>query len=123
MPAAHFDLALEQGTTYSQQITWRQPNNPDGTPGAPMDLTGATAHMQIRTANANSGGTVLQDLTNGNGLVLGGVNGTITINLTAGQTGALTTARAVYDLYVTLSNGTVNRLLEGSVTVDPTVTQ
>lgn len=115
MPAAKYDLALEQGATFVRTFTW---TNPDTTP---VDLTGATAHLQIRTGVANIVNTTLLDLTQGSGITLGGTAGTITITFTASQTASLTVAKAQYDLYVTIGS-TVTRLLEGSVTIDPTVT-
>jgi hypothetical protein len=117
MPAAKYDLAMEQGATFTQTITWQDSNN------APIDLTGATASMQIRTATANSApGTPLVDLEVGSGLTLGGTAGTITITVTPTQTMSLTVPRAMYDLYVTLPGGQKWRLLEGAVAIDPTVT-
>lgn len=118
MAAAQYDLALEQGATFRLTITWTDASN------NPISLVGATAHMSIRTQVANTDtGSPLIDLTTANGgLTLGGVAGTISILITAAQTAALTVARGRYDLYVTLSNGDRDRLMEGAVTIDPQVT-
>ncbi|MCQ4274501.1 hypothetical protein [Stutzerimonas degradans] len=85
----------------------------------PVDLTGATARMQIR---AQLGGAVLLELTTENGaLAITGL-GTITRTLSAAQTAALTWTDGVYDLEVQFPDGTVQRYLQGAVTVSREVT-
>ena len=117
MPAAKYDIALEQGASFSRTITWKDSD------GNPVDLTGSTARMQVRTAIANRSTTApLVDLTNGSGITLGGTAGTIVVNITAAQTAALKITRAPYDLFVYSVDGTAIKLLEGVVTVDPMVT-
>jgi hypothetical protein len=85
----------------------------------PVDLAGATARMQIR---AQIGGAVLLELTTPNGgLVITGP-GTITRTISAAQTAALTWTDGVYDLEVEYADGTVQRYLQGAVTVSREVT-
>lgn len=85
----------------------------------PVDLTGATARMQIR---AQIGGAVLLELTTENdGLAITGP-GTITRTISATQTAGLTWTDGVYDLEVEYSDGTVQRYLQGAVTVSREVT-
>jgi hypothetical protein len=85
----------------------------------PVDLTGATARMQIR---AQVGGAVLLELTTANGGLAFTGPGTITRTLSAAQTAALTWTEAVYDLEVEYADGTVQRYLQGDVTVSREVT-
>lgn len=86
----------------------------------PVDLTGATARMQIR---AGVGGALLLELTTENdGLAITGP-GTLTRTLSAAQTAALAWTEAVYDLEVEYADGTVQRYLQGAVTVGPEVTR
>jgi len=85
----------------------------------PVDLTGATARMQIR---AQVGGAVLLELTTANGDLAFTGPGTITRTLSAAQTAALTWTEAVYDLEVEYADGTVQRYLQGAVTVSREVT-
>jgi len=85
----------------------------------PVDLTGATARMQIRE---QVGGTVLLELTTENGGLAISGPGTITRTLSATQTAALTWTEAVYDLEVEYADGTVQRYLQGAVTVSREVT-
>ncbi len=85
----------------------------------PVDLTGATARMQIR---AGVGGALLLELnTENGGLAITGP-GTLTRTMSAAQTAALTWTEAVYDLEVEYADGTVQRYLQGAVTVSREVT-
>lgn len=85
----------------------------------PVDLTGATARMQIR---AGLGGAVLLELTTENGGLAITGPGTLTRTLSATETAALTWTDGVYDLEVEYADGTVQRYLQGAVTVSREVT-
>ncbi|RRV80340.1 hypothetical protein [Stutzerimonas stutzeri] len=85
----------------------------------PVDLTGAKARMQIR---AGLGGAVLLELTTENGGLAITGPGTLTRTLSAAQTAALAWTDAVYDLEVQYPDGTVQRYLQGAVTVSREVT-
>jgi len=85
----------------------------------PVDLTGAKARMQIR---AGLGGALLLELTTENdGLAITGP-GTLIRTMSAAQTAALTWTDGVYDLEVEYADGTVQRYLQGAVTVSREVT-
>jgi hypothetical protein len=112
--AATYNLAIEQGATFSAQITW---NDSDGDP---VDLTGYTAELDIRSGPASD--TELLELTNGSGLTLGGAAGTVDIVITAAQTSALPAGRLAYDLLLT-TGSTKTRLVEGKAIVSPAVTR
>lgn len=116
MPAAAYDLMIEQGATFNQTVTWK-----DST-GAAVDLTGYSARMQFRpSVNAP---TVYFSATSSDGrIVLGGTAGTITINISAVETTAFTFVSAVYDLELQSASGVVTRLLEGGVAVSREVTR
>lgn len=122
--ATTLDLALTQGATFRRHLVWRQPQTDEqkaaGQPGTPYDLTGASAHMQIRTkVNRPS----LLDLHDGDGITLGGPAGTITIELAPEQTMALELKRpGVYDLFVIFPSGDVLRVVQGGVSVSLAVT-
>ncbi|MNJ76446.1 hypothetical protein D3C77_737290 [compost metagenome] len=75
--------------------------------------------MQIR---AQLGGAVLLELTTENGALAITSLGTITRTLSAAQTAALTWTEGVYDLEVQFPDGTVQRYLQGTVTVSREVT-
>lgn len=124
MTAATKDLKIEQGATYRLPFQWCAKNS-DGSVGAPHDITGWSARMQIREKLTSE--DVMVDATSDNGLlVLGGADGRVTIQLTEDATMALV-KNGVYDLELVDPNqppglGTY-RLLEGKVTVVKNVTR
>jgi hypothetical protein len=116
MAAGTYDLFIEQGATFIQDFEYFEP---DGT--TPIDLTGYTARMQIRSNKASN--TALADLTTTNGkLAIDGPNGKVTITIPATDTEGYAFTTGVYDLE--LVNGSiVTRFIQGKVTVDPEVTR
>jgi hypothetical protein len=110
------DDAIEKGATFRQVLTWFD------SLGAPVNLTGRTARMQVRKGMKSP--LVVLDLTTENGgLVLGGSAGTITINISAAQTSAVAIAAGVHDLEVVGADGTVVRLFQGEAEFSPEVTR
>ena len=86
----------------------------------PVDMTGYTARMTIKTA---VGGTVILALDSTLGGVSIDVSGRlITISITAVQTAAITQSRGVYDLEMVSTDGVVTKLMAGAVTVAKEVT-
>ena len=117
MAAFRRPLTILQGETFSHQLVWKA-----GVPAVPVDLTGCSARMQVRSVVTS--GAVLLELTTGNGrIALGGLDGTLTLQLTAAETEALTWRNGVYDLELVHPGGQVRRLAEGSVKVKPEVTR
>ena len=117
MTAFKLALEIEQGATFKKTITWKA-----GTPPAPVDITGCTAHMQVRARTDCT--TVVLDLSTKNGgIVLGGLTGTVALVISATQTAALVVHAGVYDLGIKFPDGTIRRLLSGAVTVSPRVTR
>lgn len=114
MAAGLYDLIVEAGATYTRVFTWST-----GTPATPVNLTGYTAHAQLR----DSHGVLLVDLTVGAGLTLGGSAGTITLTMTPAQTLLIPQLGGSWDLKLTAGDGTVTRLLQGLVQLSPEVTQ
>ena len=94
MAAAKLKLTIEQGSTFRKTLTWKA-----GTPQLPIDLTGCTARMHIRSAV--SAATTLHEMTTENGgIVLGGALGTIELIIIPAVTETFTWTDAVYDLEV-----------------------
>jgi hypothetical protein len=138
MTAVPKDLYIEQGTTFTFAFTWTDgvvdPVTSEVTAGAPKDLTGWLARMQIRESQ---GSPVIIDADNTNQKIILGLpagerpgsalidptNGRITVWLTDEDTDLLSVKRAVYDLEVESPEGDVYRLLKGKVTTDPNITQ
>lgn len=110
----NYDFTIYQGSSFSKVITWR-----DGANNV-MNLTGYTARMQIRQRLT---GDILIELTTANGRIsLGGTAGTITLEISAADTSAIT-LDGVYDLELVSGSGIVSRLLQGSVTLSKEVTR
>lgn len=116
MTAATHDFTIEQGVTLSKSFIWKD------SAGVAVNLTGYTARMQIRReVNAT---TTYLSATNTNGkLVIDAANGKITLSLTDEETSAFTWPTGVYDLEVEASDGTVTRLVQGTITISQEVTR
>ncbi len=89
--------------------------------GSPLDLTGYTAKMQVRRS-VNDPDAVLT-LTDGDGLTLGGPDGTVTIHIDASALTNLPYRTYVYDLEVYSPDAVPTRLVRGDFTVTPEVTR
>jgi hypothetical protein len=104
------NLIIDQGTTFSTSVDVTDEND------LPIDLTGYTGTAQIRKHYSSSNSTPFA-------VGIDGPDGTVTLNLTAAQTGALTAGRYVYDVELTNSSNVISRIVEGIVTVTPQVTR
>lgn len=132
MPAAKIDFTrssdagpCEQGATFRRRILYT--TLVDGVE-TPVNLTGMTARMQVRS-NIESLNTLVS-LTTGAGITLGGVNGTIDLYISATDTNSLPETitsgiNAKYPVYdFELVNGAeVDRLFEGKFEITRGVTR
>lgn len=113
------NLSIDQGATWYEVICWKA-----GSPATLVDLTGCTARLQIRVKYASPDPPTLTLTTGGGGITLGDASGTITIEVAATVTAALTPGKYVYDLEIVHSGGIrVTRLCGGTLTVTPEVTR
>lgn len=116
MTAGKLDLVIEQGATFRRELIWKDAE------GAPINLIGYTARMQIR--ERVSATAILTELTTANGrIVLTPAQGKLTLELSATLTDALTYPAAVYDLEVVAADGSITRLLQGNVLIEGSVTR
>lgn len=115
MLAGVYNIRCDQGSTFQRVITVTQAVS--GDTYEPVDLTGYSARMQIRK---KFGGTLLIELTDGDGLTLGGAAGTVTIDMTAAQTAEITRS-GVYDLELVVGS-TVTKMLRGQFILTHEVT-
>jgi hypothetical protein len=104
------NLVVDQGTTFETTITLTDDQ------GDLVNLEGYSGAGQIRK-HYTSSNSVSFDVT------LGGANGTITLGLSSNATSSLVAGRYVYDIELVTNSNTVNRILEGIVTVTPQVTR
>jgi len=86
-----------------------------------IDLTGASAKMQIRDTKGGSKLAVTLTSPSG-GITIDGPLGTLNIKMTPTQTNKLFYPKSSYDVMVVDSNGNKIKLLEGFMTLNRSVT-
>jgi len=87
-----------------------------------VDLFGWTARMQVRE-KYSSYSAILSLTTENDGIFLGGVDGTIILNISALQTSAIVAKEYVYDIELINPSTYPYRFLEGKFIVTPEVTR
>lgn len=116
MTATTENLTCQAGETFRHVFTYKDEN------GYPIDLTGATGAMQVRsstTINSPDTGKVLELTSAAGGIVITAVAGTLLLKATAAVTAALTPGEYHYDLEVTINTSplTIRRIRQGTFTV------
>ena len=111
MSAGTYNFILEQGATFNRILTVQED-------GSAMNLTGYSAASKFRLTHASS--TVVGTFTC---TISDAANGKITMAMTNSTSAAIEEGIYVYDLEITSGAGTVTRLLQGTVTVNPEVTR
>ena len=111
-----YELNINQGSNLSLEIALK---NQDGTP---LNLTGYTARMQLRSSYTSP--EVVVELTTENGrIVITPLLGILRLLLDATTTAAIAAKNYVYDLETVSSTGFVTRVLQGEAIVSPEVTR
>lgn len=128
MAAGKYSFVIEQGATTNFEIQYKDSNN------NPVDLTGYSGKMMIRSNYADQNPTTYAVLSSslavdGTGLNFSGSNGntpptsgSIGIYISAASSSAFTFNTARYDLEIT-SGSVVTRILEGQVNLSQEVTR
>ena len=111
MSAGTYNFILEQGATFNRILTLKENN-------AVMNLTGYSVASKMRSTHDSS--TVVGTFTC---TISDAANGKITMAMTNSTSAAIEEGIYVYDLEITSGAGTVTRLLQGTVTVNPEVTR
>ena len=102
---------IDQGADFTTTVTVTDSN------GDAVSLAGYSAAAQIRKSYSSSTSTAFTtSISNASG-------GEITITLSDTQTAALEAGRYLYDVLITASGGDKTRVVEGQVTVNPSVTR
>lgn len=111
MAAGFHHFIIEQGATFKQTLTLKD------SAGTAINLTGyPSAEMDLRK-NQDDSSEVLT-LTTANGrITLGGSAGTITLEISATDTAALTVGDGVYDLELKDSTNAIQRIMEGTYSI------
>ena len=111
MAAGTYNFILEQGATFTRTLTVKENNSA-------MNLTGYSVASKMRSTHDSSSvvGTFTCTISDA-------ANGKITMQMTNSTTAAIEEGIYVYDLEITASSGTVTRIMQGNVTVNPEVTR
>ena len=111
MAAGTYNFIVEQGATFNRILTVKENNSA-------MNLTGYSVASKMRSTHDSSTvvGTFACSISNAS-------SGGITMSMTSSTSSAIEEGIYVYDLEITSGTGTVTRLLQGEVTVNPEVTR
>ena len=105
------NIFIDQGADYTSTVTVTDSSD------SAVNLTGFSAAAQIRKSHLSSTSTAFATS------ITDATAGQITITLTDTQTTALESGRYVYDVVITSGSGAKTRVVEGQVTVNPSVTR
>lgn len=114
-----FPLVVDQGATFRKVFRYSQYVAGVKTP---VDLTGYSARMMVRTTYTAASPTISLTSPSG-GITISAAAGEITVVMTATQTAAIAAGRYVYDLEIESGGGEVTRIADGPLTVTPEVTR
>lgn len=109
--AVKANLVIDQGSDFSVSVDLTDANND------PYDLTNHTIASQMRKNYASSSAAATFSTSHN------GAGGTLVLELTANTTVDLVPGRYFYDVEIKSSSNTINRVLEGIVTVTPGMTR
>jgi len=115
MPAHRINFVIERGATFKWSGVWS--TGLECEPKTPVDLSGCTADMQIRSSRDQ----LLYEMPPGS-IVLG-ADGRIQITIDDEATAAFEWPDGEYDLFINFPDGTRVKRLEGYVSVNPRVTK
>lgn len=125
MAATIFNIILEPGADWDCSFILKQDDNPDPLLATPVDVTGYTAKMQVRSqpGAASVLGEVTHLTTASGKITVGSTDGRFDINIKGAALATLAApADAVYDLIVTSPAGKTIRVLQGDAKISPRVT-
>jgi len=111
MSAGYHHFIIEQGATFQKVLTLKDSS------GSVVNLTGYTAaQMDLRTDADQSTAAISLTIAN-NRIALGASAGTVTLTISASDTGGLIATDGVYDLEITDAQSNIFRIVEGTYTV------
>jgi hypothetical protein len=114
--AVQKNFEVDQNATFTFEVQYTEE---DGV--TPIDLTGASAKMQVR--DTKGGNKLAFTLTSpAGGITIDEPNGKLTIKVTPTQTNKMFYPKSAYDIMVVDSNSNRIKLLEGFMTLSRSVT-
>lgn len=118
MSAAEHNVTIDQGETWTKQVTWQDSN------GDPYDLSTYTARMMIRHNYADKDKKLpLVTLTDSDGITLGAGTNNVVIVIEDSITENIPGGTYYYDLELISPSQEVSKLLRGKAIVLPEVTR
>ena len=112
--ASVYNGVIDQGADWYINFTYQQPN------GTPVNLTGFTAAMQLRTSPLAR--TTVLSLSTGSGITITPLTGLIAVHATATQTANIAPGKYSYDLELN-NSGVITRLVQGTLEVSANTTR
>jgi hypothetical protein len=113
--AQTYNTVIDQGADWFLNVTWEDIN------GDPIDVTGYTAALQMRTSPL-ARTYVLSLSSPSDGITVTGASGLFAIHATAEQTADIAPGRYSYDLEI--DSGTIiTRLIQGTIEVSANTTR
>ena len=113
--ADFYAIETRQNSTYTLEVIYKDS-------AGDVITTMNAAQLQIKTNKSDAFSAAILALTNTGGIALTAGAGKLVITITDEQTAAISAGNYVYDLVVSLSDGTKQVLLEGDFTVQAGVT-
>jgi hypothetical protein len=111
--ASYVELFIDQGTTFRNTI-----NLTDDNTNAPINIYGYSVSSQIRRSYYSINVTANIVCTTSNTS-----NGEITMSMSAANTSNIKAGRYVFDVVTVDPSNITNRVIEGIITVNPSVTK
>ena len=106
---------VDQNTTFTFVVEYKDSS------GNPINLTGATAKLQVR--DTKGGSKLAFTLTSpSGGITIDAPNGKLTVRMTPTQTNKLFYPKSSYDLMLTDASAVKTKLIEGFLTLSRSVT-
>lgn len=118
MLPAEENLTIYRGATFYKRWQWKT-----GDPSAGVDLTDASFEMHIRPSVESKRIYLIASTANGRFAIEDAVNGIFAMTLSAAETELLEFEAGVYDLLVTLPDGSVWPLVKGAADLQQRVTR
>jgi hypothetical protein len=110
------NFEVDQNATFNFQIQYTEDDEVTA-----IDLTGASAKLQVR--DTQGGSKLAFTLTSpSGGITINGPTGTLDVKMTPTQTNKLFYPKSAYDIMVIDTNGNKIKLLEGFITLSRSVT-
>ena len=116
--AVVYNTSIDQGADWYINFTYQQPA------GTPVNITGYTAALQIRTSPMAADAVLTLTSAVAGGITITGATGLLACRATAAQTALIPFGKYAYDIEITApSTNVVTRICQGTIQISPQVTR